>query len=109
VLRVCDLIDANFDIIEKDDKINRNLSLPGYRSVQYLVRFPRETCGNPENRKYANLVAEVQVRTVLQHAWAEIEHDIQYRSFTALPDQLRRRFVILAGLIEIADKEFVTR
>jgi ppGpp synthetase/RelA/SpoT-type nucleotidyltranferase len=46
------------------------------------------------------------VRTILQHAWAEIEHDIQYKSARALPPALRRRLAALAGLLEIADREF---
>jgi hypothetical protein len=41
--------------------------------------------------------AEIQVRTLLQHAWAEIEHDIQYKSPTAIPKEIRRRFMALAG------------
>jgi hypothetical protein len=44
-------------------------------------------------------------RRILQHAWAEIEHDIQYKAVGALPTQVRRRFTALAGLVEIADRE----
>src|SRR5262249_19774054 len=55
---------------------------------------------------YRDLVAEIQVRTVLQHAWAEIQHDIQYKSVTTIPVAIRRRFMALAGLLEIADREF---
>lgn len=46
------------------------------------------------------------MRTILQHAWAEIEHDIQYKAVSTLPAEIRRRFMTLAGLLEIADREF---
>lgn len=46
------------------------------------------------------------MRTILQHAWAEIEHDIQYKSVETIPSLIRRRFMSLAGLLEIADREF---
>jgi hypothetical protein len=49
---------------------------------------------------------EIQVRTILQHAWAEIEHDIVYKSSEDIPFELRRKFASLAGLVEIADREF---
>ena len=42
----------------------------------------------------------------MQHAWAEIEHDVQYKAVSALPAEIRRRFMTLAGLLEIADREF---
>ena len=52
--------------------------------------------------------ASVQVRTVLQHAWAEFEHDIRYKG--TVPEQyapdLDRRFTLAAGLLELADREF---
>jgi predicted RNase H-like nuclease/ppGpp synthetase/RelA/SpoT-type nucleotidyltranferase len=52
--------------------------------------------------------ASVQVRTVLQHAWAEFEHDIRYKGSIADDDapDLDRRFTLAAGLIELADREF---
>jgi ppGpp synthetase/RelA/SpoT-type nucleotidyltranferase len=52
--------------------------------------------------------ASIQLRTVLQHAWAEFEHDIRYKG-TVPPEQLPdldRRFTLAAGLLELADKEF---
>jgi putative GTP pyrophosphokinase len=52
--------------------------------------------------------ASVQVRTVLQHAWAEFEHDIRYKGVVPAehaPD-LDRRFTLAAGLLELADREF---
>jgi predicted RNase H-like nuclease len=56
------------------------------------------------------LTAQVQVRTVLQHAWAEFEHDIRYKG-TVPEEHVRdfdRRFTLAAGLLELADQEFTT-
>ena len=54
------------------------------------------------------LNASVQIRTVLQHAWAEFEHDIRYKG--VVPDEhafdLDRRFTLAAGLLGLADREF---
>lgn len=53
-------------------------------------------------------VAQIQIRTVLQHAWAEFEHDIRYKG--TIPDEhvpdFDRRFTLAAGLLELADREF---
>ena len=52
--------------------------------------------------------ASVQVRTILQHAWAEFEHDVRYKG--SIPEEdapdLDRRFTLAAGLLELADREF---
>lgn len=50
----------------------------------------------------------VQIRTVLQHAWAEFEHDIRYKGTIPmeLGADLDRRFTLAAGLLELADREF---
>jgi ppGpp synthetase/RelA/SpoT-type nucleotidyltranferase len=52
----------------------------GYQSVHYLVQFSPERCALPEYQRFQGRIAEIQVRTVLQHGWAEIEHDIQYKA-----------------------------
>jgi len=52
--------------------------------------------------------AQLQIRTVVQHAWAEFEHAIRYKG--TIPDELapdlNRRFTLAAGLLELADREF---
>ncbi|MCH9700385.1 MAG: DUF429 domain-containing protein, partial [Actinomycetia bacterium] len=52
--------------------------------------------------------ASVQVRTILQHAWAEFEHDVRYKGSVTEEDapDLDRRFTLAAGLLELADREF---
>ena len=53
-------------------------------------------------------VVQVQLRTVLQHAWAEFEHDIRYKGSVpaAHASEFDRRFTLAAGLLELADQEF---
>jgi hypothetical protein len=50
---------------------------------------------------------EIQVRSVLEHAWAEIEHEIVYKSGVSHPDEMLRRFASLAGTLELLDNEFL--
>ena len=77
----------------------------GYQSVHYIVSLKENRTALKEYEKYKSMVAEIQVRTTLQHTWAEIEHDIQYKSVESIPASLRRRFMVLAGLFELVDRE----
>jgi ppGpp synthetase/RelA/SpoT-type nucleotidyltranferase len=103
-----ELINKEFEVIEKTDKsdlLEKEERL-GYHSVHYIVSLGDQRLTLPEYSRFRGLKAEIQVRTILQHAWAEIEHDVQYKGQQALPAQIRRRFMTLAGLLEIADREF---
>jgi putative GTP pyrophosphokinase len=75
----------------------------GYQSLHYVCAPPA-----PFDAELPGVAFEVQIRTILQHAWAEIEHDLGYKSPEAIPLPVRRRFSRLAGLLEIADHEFVS-
>lgn len=100
------IISDQFEVLQQERKASDDPTRFGYQSTHYLVKFKPNRATLPEYAKFADLVAEIQVRTILQHAWAEIEHDIQYKSSSVLPTTIRRRFAALAGLIEIADREF---
>ena len=103
-----DCIREEFDVIEHTDhgqKLYQDKRF-GYRSDHYLVKINGKRTELPEYEPHRGLVAGVQVRTILQHAWAEIEHDIQYKASITTPNTIRRRFMSLAGLLEIADREF---
>ena len=76
----------------------------GYLSLHYICSlrdeqgYPAELCG----KKF-----EIQVRTTLQHTWASIEHDMGYKSEFGIPRIAVRQFARIAGLLELADDEFV--
>ncbi len=101
-------IRKEFEVLEHID-LSRTLIQQerfGYQSEHFLVRLSGARTALPEYEPHRDLIAEIQVRTILQHAWAEIEHDIQYKSTITIPYTIRRRFMALAGLLEIADREF---
>lgn len=102
------MLSEEFEVLEHSDKAEDLIEEErfGYQSVHYLVRLTKTRAGLAEYQRFAGAVTEVQVRTILQHAWAEIEHDIQYKSSAAIPRDIRRRFMALAGMLELADREF---
>ena len=82
----------------------------GYASRHLLVSLDPAQEGLPAYEPLRGRQAQVQIRTVLQHAWAEFEHDIRYKG--TIPDEhvpdFDRRFTLAAGLLELADREFST-
>jgi putative GTP pyrophosphokinase len=79
----------------------------GYASLHYVANLSPNRKGLTEYKRFANLVVEIQLRSVLQHAWAEIEHDLGYKSPQAIPASIRHQFSRLAGLMELGDTEFM--
>ncbi len=77
----------------------------GYRSV-HVVIHPRATGLGTVNKILRSTVVEVQIRSVISHAWAEIEHSIRYKAGESVPKEIRRRFDALAGALELVDREF---
>lgn len=79
----------------------------GYRSLHYVCRPPGVLAPTLEEAGLQDVRFELQIRTILQHTWAEIEHDLGYKAEAAIPLVVRRRFSRLAGLLELADEEFL--
>lgn len=50
--------------------------------------------------------AEIQVRTILMHAWSEIEHKMAYKRDAHIPNQFKRKLSIMSARLEDADLQF---
>jgi putative GTP pyrophosphokinase len=77
----------------------------GYESTHFLIQIPphiardRGPCGCE--------VAELQVRTILQDAWAEVEHELVYKAeFTPFDEPLKRKLAALNASLSLADTVF---
>ena len=108
--RVCAIIRKEFDVIREEDagQRQRERGVYGYASKHFNVRLTGARAALHEYRCVRNRVFEIQVRTAVQHAWAEFEHDVRYKA--EIPPERKaefdRRFTLAAALIELADNEF---
>ena len=67
----------------------------GYQSLHYICSL--------EGFPYR---FEIQLRTLLQHAWANLNHDTGYKSGVEIPREYKRNLSRLAGMLELADEQF---
>lgn len=109
VRAACEVIENAFKVLA-EDSLDKSEELDedqvGYRSVHYVCELGRDRENLPELKIYKGLRFEIQVRTVLQHAWAEIEHDRSYKFAGVLPKSIKRRLYLLSGTLELVDTEF---
>ncbi len=108
--KIVPLIEKEFKVDPKhsvDKRFSSDPAIFGYASVHLVAQFIPERLKLPEYALFKGMKCEIQVRTILQHAWAEIEHDLGFKTQNAVPRQIRRHFSRLAGLLELADDEFI--
>jgi ppGpp synthetase/RelA/SpoT-type nucleotidyltranferase len=110
VERVGEMIAQQFAVDDENSVDKRALMDPdrfGYLSVHYVVQTSSKRKALPEWSEFADLWAEVQVRTVLQHAWGAISRKLAYASIREAPRDLQRSLNRLSALLELADEQFL--
>ncbi len=110
VAAVAELLDDQLHLLDDRDLGQETASEGrfGYASRHLLLELEPGSAAEQSHAALVGHAASVQIRTVLQHAWAEFEHDIRYKG--KIPEEhvpdLDRRFTLAAGLLELADREF---
>ncbi len=107
--KIAKLIEEEFEILEKTDKtkiIMENDNTFGYKGLHIDAKFSSTRIELPEYNAYDGIQFEIQIRTIIQNAWSELDHQIKYKKH--IPQELKRRINRLAALFEIADSEFET-
>ncbi len=93
----------HFPIREVDHKGERQSFREfGYDSIHLLLELNGQTVAHA--LPMVDEVCEIQLRTLLQDAWAEVEHDLIYKSDWSIPtDQIRRKLAALNANLTLSD------
>ena len=96
--KVASAVDRLF-VIDWENSVDKRKLLEidtfGYMSLHYIC-----------SKKDFPFRFEVQMRTILQHAWANMNHDTGYKSGVEIPKHYMRSMNRVAGMLELIDEEF---
>jgi len=103
VRKIEELVHDHFTVLEEEKKgAPQSFKEFGYDSTHFLVALPDDlvsslTLENPPP-------CEIQVRTILQDAWAEVEHELIYKSkFLPFDQPLKRKMAALNANLTLSD------
>lgn len=100
---VAQMFDVDFELSSDKRETIDPVSF-GYISLHYICTLKKDQ-GYPE--ELTKIKFEIQIRSILQHAWALINHEFGYKSDFGVPRIVTRQFARIAGLLETADDDFV--
>jgi len=94
---------SSFKVIEVERKgAERSFREFGYESIHLLVELPEDL--KSESLGFELQVVEVQLRTILQEAWAEVEHELVYKAeFTPFDEPMKRKLAALNANLSLSD------
>ncbi len=102
-----DLLTEHFQIVEAERKGGGRNSFRefGYDSVHLLLKL--KDFSPDESIPFCDDVCEIQLRTILQDAWAEVEHELVYKSDITLPNEsIKRKLASLNASLTLSDLIF---
>src|SRR3990170_4787256 len=70
-----EILHTEFEIVDDEVKSSPN----EYNARHIVLRLKENRCNLSESSEFRGLTCEIQLTTVLYHAWSEIQHDIIYK------------------------------
>jgi len=96
-------IGASFRVLDVERKgSERSFREFGYESIHLLVELPDDL--KDRARGLESSAVEIQLRTILQEAWAEVEHELVYKAeFTPFDEPMKRKLAALNATLSLSD------
>jgi len=99
------LVKQRFEVVEVDRKGHYTFKEFGYESTHLLIKIPEAIL-----QKHGQIgceVVEIQIRTILQDAWAEVEHELFYKAeFNPFDIPMKRKLAAVNASLSLADIVF---
>ena len=96
------IIKEEFKAIEVERRREHTFREFGYRSTHLLIEIPEDIA-----KEGGCKTAEIQVRTILQDAWAEVEHELIYKpEFYPVDTPMKRKLAAINASLSLADTIF---
>jgi len=96
------LIKEHFEVVETERKGHYTFKEFGYESTHLLIKVPAEITA--KRGPIGCEVAELQIRTILQDAWAEVEHELVYKAeFNPYGTPMKRKLAAVNASLSLAD------
>ena len=97
-----ELLKENMDVVEVEKKGHYTFREFGYESTHLLIKIPPSI--SRVRGEIGCEVIEIQIRTILQDAWAEVEHELFYKSeFNPFDTPMKRKLAALNANLSLAD------
>jgi len=98
-----ELLKKNFEILEVERKGGDHTFREfGYESIHLLIKIPDDVIR--ESGTSSCGTAEIQIRTILQDAWAEVEHQLVYKAeFNPFDNPMKRKLAAVNASLSLAD------
>ncbi|MBN8707073.1 MAG: hypothetical protein J0L62_14470 [Bacteroidetes bacterium] len=106
VENIISVIRSEFVIINETDKVPDYEHQFGYESYHLVVSLKENRTTLTEYRSLAGLKCEIQIRTIFDHAWAQIEHEISYKKQEPEKDKIRTELFEKSELLRKIRNEF---
>jgi putative GTP pyrophosphokinase len=99
------IVKDHFDVIEVERKGHYTFKEFGYEATHLLINIPVDI--SSVRGDTGSSVIEIQLRTILQDAWAEVEHEIFYKAdFNPVDMPMKRKLASVNASLVLADIVF---
>lgn len=103
--KVVEILTSEFKLLNDPYGLNQTPDKFGYSSIHLILTIKDEWTKTPDWENHKNKKAEIQIRTLSEHIWAETSHSLFYKREENIPNILNRDLFRVSALLEVVDEK----